>query len=452
MSSSGVMGYYREMKIAVLGFGKQGQSALNYWGKGNEITICDSNADTMPPSGVEVQTGENYLADLDRFNLIIRSPAVHPRDIVAANDERILRKVTTVTEEFFRVCPAPIIGVTGTKGKGTTSTLIAKILEAGGKKVHLGGNIGIPPLDMLADNIQPSDWVVLELANFQLIDLGVSPKIGVCLMVVPEHLDWHTDIAEYIQSKQNLFRHQSPNDLAIFNRANDFSTEVVGISPALKLSYEVPLIGEQPSERNGAYVFGDDIYMDDERVCSVTDVVLLGRHNLQNVCAAIAATWDIIGNDPAIITNVLKNYVGLPHRLELVRTLDGIKFYDDSFSTTPDSAIVAIEAIKGNKIMILGGSDKGANFDTLADTITKNSVKAVVQIGKMGPTIAKALSDRGYTAIHDGGASMESIIHTASEIAQTGDSVILSPACASFDMFKDYIDRGDQFHKVVSSL
>ncbi len=440
------------MKIAVLGYGKQGQSAVNYWSNGNDITVCDKNTELDLPTGVEHQTGDDYLAGLGRFNLIIRSPAVHPRDIVAANDERILRKVTTVTEEFFRVCPAPIIGVTGTKGKGTTSSLITKILETAGKKVHLGGNIGTPPLDMLEGNIQPSDWVVLELANFQLIDLGVSPKIAVCLMVVPEHLDWHTDIAEYIKAKQQLFIHQSSKDLAIFNRINDFSTEVVGVSPAMKLSYEVPNEGQQPGEKNGAYVLGEDIYMDDERVCSIHDVALLGRHNLQNVCAAIAATWDIIGNNAEIITKAVKEYRGLPHRLEMVRDVNGIKYFDDSFSTTPASAEVAMEAVKGSKIMILGGSDKGATFDALADSVVANDVKAVIQIGQIGPIIAKALQDRGYTNIYEGGANMQSIIDAANSHAQNGDSVILSPACASFDMFKDYIDRGDQFHKIVDSL
>ena len=219
------------MKIAVLGYGKQGRAAIDYWQVGNELTVCDKNELKDVPLAVNVISGDSYLANLDAYDLIVRSPAIHPRDIVAANSERILRKVTTVTEEFFRTCPAPIIGVTGTKGKGTTSTLIAKIIETSGDKVHLGGNIGIPPLDMLKDGIKPDDWVVLELANFQLIDLRISPKIAVCLMVEPEHLDWHTDIKEYINAKQQLFIHQSSQDIAIFNRRSDLSASVVEVSP-----------------------------------------------------------------------------------------------------------------------------------------------------------------------------------------------------------------------------
>ncbi|MDQ5885690.1 MAG: UDP-N-acetylmuramoylalanine--D-glutamate ligase [Patescibacteria group bacterium] len=443
------------MKIAVLGYGKQGQSAVNYWGKGNDITVCDKNTELELPSGVEHQTGDDYLAGLDQFNLIIRSPAVHPRDIVAANDERILRKVTTVTEEFFRVCPAPIIGVTGTKGKGTTSSLITKILETDGKKVHLGGNIGTPPLDMLASNIQPSDWVVLELANFQLIDLGVSPKIAVCLMVVPEHLDWHTDIAEYLKAKQQLFIHQNPKDLAIFNRKNDFSSEVVGVSPALKLSYEVPEAGEQPIEKNGAYVLGEDIYMDDERVCSIHDVALLGRHNLQNVCAAIAATWDIIGNNAEVITNAVKDFSGLPHRIEPVKTVNEVTFYNDSFATAAGATIAAINAIANPKVLIIGGFDRGLDLSSLSGEIVKHTadIRSVLLIGATIQRMKSELDKVGYSNYKIVEAKdMQSIVEAARNEAQPGDAVIFSPGFASFDMFKNFEDRGLQYKACVDKL
>jgi len=440
------------MKIAVLGYGKQGKAAVDYWNKGNEITVCDQNAITDLPASIKSVSGPEYLANLDDYDLIVRSPSVHPRDIVAANSEKILRKVTTVTEEFFRTCPAPIIGVTGTKGKGTTSTLIAKIIETSGETVHLGGNIGIPPLDMLKDDIKPTDWVVLELANFQLIDLRISPKIAVCLMVEPEHLDWHTDIEEYVKAKQQLFIHQSSQDMAVFNRLNDLSSAVVDVSPALKISYEVPEIGQEPEDKNGAYVLGDDIYMDDVKVCSISDVKLLGRHNLQNVCAAIAATWDLIDNDPAIIVKALSDYTGLQHRLELIRDFNGIKFYDDSFGTTPETAIVALEALPGSKVVILGGSDKGATYDVLAQAIMNHQVHTVITIGQTGPAIAESLRKAGFTNIFDGGTTMQSIVNVARQHAKTGDTVLLSTACASFGMFKDYIDRGDQFRETVLAL
>ncbi len=440
------------MRIAIVGFDRQGRSALDYWGPGNEITICDRNPDIQVPPNVETRLGEHYLDNLEQFQLIIRTPGLHPKDIVAANNEHILKKVTTVTEEFFRNCPAPIIGVTGTKGKGTTSTLISKILEAAGKRVHLGGNIGIPPLELLKNNIQPSDYVVLELANYQLIDLHVSPAIAICLMVVPEHLDWHTDLREYVVSKQNLFRYQNDDNLAVFNRLNDLSGEVVNVSPALKVSYEVPAESEQPQERHGAYVANDAIYYDDTRICTTDDVALLGHHNLENACAAIAAVWGIIDGDVEGIINVLKTFKGLPHRLELVRELNGISYYDDSFGTTPDSTIVAIKAIPEPKVLLLGGSDKGAAYTELAQAVKNSNVHTVISIGLTGPAIAKDLKEAGFTNIVEGGSDILQIVQTAQQYAKPGDAVLLSTACASFDMFKNYVERGEKFTAAVQAL
>lgn len=443
------------MRIAVIGYGKQGESAVNYWGKGNDITVCDKNTGLQLPDNITGKLGDEYLSDLNSFDLIIRSPAVHPRDIVAANDERILRKITTVTEEFFRVCPAPIIGVTGTKGKGTTSSLISKILEAGGHTVHLGGNIGIPPLDMLAGNIQSNDWVVLELANFQLIDLGVSPLIAVCLMVVPEHLDWHTDMAEYIHSKQNLFKYQDQSGKAIFNRRSDFSAEVAEVSPALKLSYEVPEVGQEPGDKNGAYVLGDDIYMNDEKVCSIHDVNLLGRHNLENVCAAIATTWDLIDNNAEVIKAVLHKFTGLAHRLELVRELNGVKYYNDSFASTPEASAAAMAAIAGPKVMIVGGFDRGLDLSVLAGAISKSAyqVEQVVLIGQTATKIAASLDGNQFSKYTVCEAKdMPAVLKTAQSLAKPGESVVLSPGCASFDMFKNFEDRGLQYKAQVDAL
>ena len=443
------------MRIAVIGYGRQGKAAVEYWGKDNDITVCDSKESLELPDGVESQLGKDYLHDLDRFHLIVRSPLVHPRDIVAANGERILKKVTTVTEEFMRVCPAPIIGVTGTKGKGTTSITITKILEAAGKKVHLGGNIGIAPLEMLKQDIKPSDWVVLELANFQLIDLGISPKIAVCLLVVPEHLDWHTDLAEYITSKQNLFRHQRDTDLAIFNRMSDYSTEVAGVSPALKLSYEVPEPGATPTDRNGAYVLGDEIYMDDEKVCSVNDVKLLGRHSLQNVCAAIAATWELIDHNPEVIKKGLANVHDLPHRLEKVRELNGVTFYNDSFATATGATNAAIAAVTAPKVLVVGGYDRKMEVESLIKGITSHTedIRKVLLIGQSAPRVKEALEQAGFTNFLETDAkNIDEIVQAAVQSAQPGDAVLFSPGFASFGMFKDFEDRGLQYKAAVNAL
>lgn len=434
------------MKIAILGMGGQGQAAYEYWSSGgNELTVCDADLGVRIPEGAESRLGPDYLNNLNKFDLLIRTPALHPSDIVKANSDQpnILSKVTTVTNEFFRVCPSKnIIGVTGTKGKGTTSTLISKILKEAGFRVHLGGNIGIPPLEMLKDDIQPEDWVILELANYQLIDIEYSPPIAVCLMVEPEHLDWHENVDEYIKAKQQLFIHQAKQDIAIYYSKSENSIKVAGATAGQLIPYM-----EQP----GATVEGDTITIDGQEICKTSQLKLLGKHNWQNVCAAVTAAWQIT-QDIAAIRRAVTYFSGLEHRLEFVREVDGIKYYDDSFGTTPETAMVAVEAFAQPKVAILGGSDKGSKYDNLAATIDSNNVRSVVVIGQMGAKIADALRSKGFKDIVQGGNTMEQIVQTAREQAKPGDVILLSTACASFDLFNDYKDRGEQFKNTVLAL
>lgn len=430
------------MKIAILGYGAQGRSAYEYWREGNEITVRDGNEQIELPPGVEKRLGPDHLKGLEEFDLIVRSPIVHPRDIAAANSPAILDKVTTVTNEFFRVCPTKnIIGVTGTKGKGTTSTLIAKMLEAAGKQVHLGGNIGIPPLDLLRDGIQPEDWVVLELANFQLIDLNYSPRIAVCLMVAPEHLDWHADEAEYFAAKSQLFEHQTSGDTAIYFAENAVSKQIAGHGDGRKIPYFA-----EP----GAAVKDNVIVINGQRVCATAELKLLGKHNWQNACAAVTAVWQIT-QDVEAMCGVLTSFSGLEHRLELVRELDGVRYYNDSFGTTPETAMVAIQAFREPKVVILGGSDKGADYGTLAKVVSESNIRKVLLIGEQAGRIGAALQAAGVTNTMPGGTNIDEIVATARAAAQPGDVVLLSPACASFDMFKNYKDRGDQFKRAVQA-
>ncbi len=449
------------MKIAILGFGKQGKSAYEYWDHGdNEITICDSSIVEVP-KGAKTNFETDYLDDLHVYDIIMRSPIIHPRDILASNTEHpeVMEKVTSSTNEFFKVCPTKnIIGVTGTKGKGTTSTLITKILEAAGHKVHLGGNIGTPPLELLKDKIKREDWVVLELANFQLIDLKYSPKVAVCLMIVPEHLDWHKDMLEYIRAKQQLFVHQTSTDLAVFNASNLYSEEVADVSPAHRLSYEVPDIGEDPFNLGGAYVKGDHIYFEGKKVCDVDDVALLGRHNLENVCAAVAATWHIVAstsNKPAdIIKNVVRSFVGLPHRIEIVKQVKGVWFINDSYAVNPSATLAAMKAIEHPQILVIGGFDRGLDMQELVDAIkSSDRVKKVMLIGDSSKRVANIFKQSGYkNFVSSGAKTMKAIVSESFALARKNDAVIFSPAFASFDMFKNFEDRGLQFKAEVNSL
>jgi UDP-N-acetylmuramoylalanine--D-glutamate ligase len=438
------------MKIAILGYGSQGRSAYEYWRQsGNEITVCDADESVELPKDVEKRLGGDYLKDLDSYDLIVRTPALHPREITQANPQApdILEKVTSVTNEFFRVCPTKnIVGITGTKGKGTTSILIGTMLEAMGKRVHVGGNIGIPPLDMLKENIQSEDWVVLELANFQLIDLKYSPPMAICLMVEPEHQDWHNDIDEYIEAKRQLFKHQVEGDIAVYYADNNYSCTIAQASPGFLLPYMA---------KPGAIVTETGKFMiDGQEICTVDDVKLRGKHNWQNVCAAITAVWQI-EQDVKALHRAISSFAGLPHRLELVREVDGVTYFNDSFASAPPATEAAIEAIEGQKVLIVGGHDRGLDLTQLARTIAahQNQLRRLVIMGASGPRLEKALLAHGYRnydLLKD--KTMADIVAHARSCAEQGDSVVLSPGFASFDMFRNFEDRGQQYKDCVNAL
>lgn len=436
--------YDRSVKIAILGYGEQGRSAYEYWNKPeNEITVCDEDTDIKLPGDVSNQLGKDYLDNLDRFDLIVRSPSILPEDITERNSSKILEKTTSVTNEFFKICPTKnIIGITGTKGKGTTSTLLARMLESTGKRVHLGGNIGVAPLDLLKNDIQENDWVVLELANFQLIDLRHSPPIAVCLMIAPEHLDWHSDEKHYYDSKKPLFKHQTADDFAIYFGDSNRSAEIASIGKGRKIPY---------CQKPGALIENNNLVINSEVICSTKDFKLPGEHNWQNICAAATAFWQVEKN-PQAIKEVATTFSGLPYRLELVKEIDGVKYYNDSFGTTPETAQVAVKAFSEPKILILGGSDKGLDYTGLAKTVVENNVKKVLLIGLMAEKIRSALDDAGYKNYAEGGKTIEEIIKNAREASEPGDIILFSTACASFDMFKNYKDRGDKFTRAVNSL
>lgn len=430
------------MKIAIVGFDREGRATYDFFkDQDHQITVCDQNDQLEAPDGVSTKLGEGYLDDLAAFDLIVRTPGLHPGKILEKNPD-VGQKITSGTNLFFENCPTKnVIGVTGTKGKGTTSTLVAKMLEADGKDVHLLGNIGTPMLSALG-SLTKDNWVVLELSNFQLIDLHYSPHIATVLMVVPEHLDWHEDMEEYIAAKQQLFIHQSTDDIAIYYAKNENSLSVADASEGNLIPY---------FDNPGAKVDNQKIRIGDTEICDVSDVKLLGEHNLQNVCAAITTVWQVTQNVEAM-RHVIGSFSGLEHRLEFVSDVAGVQYYDDSFGTTPETAQVAIEAFDKPKIVILGGSDKGASFEDLAKTITRSNVRSVIVIGRMGPVIADSLKKLGYSDVHEGGETMQSIVYKARDLSQSGDIVLLSTGCASFDMFDNYKDRGDQFKQAVKEL
>lgn len=450
------------MNIAILGYDVEGSASYEYFAALDngihQIVIHDQNPDTDVPEGAKSVLGPKYLEDLDEYDLLVRTPGLHPNKILKGR-KHLADKLTSGTNEFLAKSPTKnIIGVTGTKGKGTTSTLISKILETHGSRVFLGGNIGVPALSFLPQ-VGPDDWVVLELSSFQLIDCKYSPNVGVCLMVVPEHLNWHKDMDEYISAKQQLFAHQTVQDLAIYNAGSSYSMDIVRPSQGVKGWYKARqaemLVGYEQEPGRGVWVEKDRIVAGGTDIAGVDELALRGTHNWENVCAAIAATWEVTEHDIEAIRSVITSFSGLPHRLELIRTAADVAYYDDSFGTTPETAIVAIGAFKEPKIVILGGSDKGAEYTDLAKAVVTGNVKTAIVIGETGPAIAAALQDAGFRGVvncYDPVRTMPEIVDVARQLAAPGDVVLLSTGCASFDMFKNYKDRAEQFVAAVNAL
>ena len=449
------------MRIAIAGWGVEGQSAYRFFGPTHSYLIVNEHPrDDFPKESDSVKlqflpsqrppglTGNvqdlSYLDGVDSCDLVIYSVVGYKNlQKKFGGDSALWAKAKSVQHVFFETTKSKnIIGVTGTKGKGTTSTLIAKMLEADNKIVYLGGNIGRSVLDF-AREVKTDDWVVLELSNFQLYSLPHSPHIGVCLMITAEHLDWHPDIDEYLTAKANLFKHQKSDDIAIYFAKDENSKKIAGHSPGKKIPY---------FEAPGAWVREDSmIVVGENEITPATQVKLIGEHNLQNICAAVTAAVEA-GCSLDAIKRVLHSFSGLEHRLELVRSLGGINYYDDSFATTPESAIVALRAFKQPKVVILGGSDKGLPFGALASEIAKANVRQAIVIGQTAEKIAELLTQRGFSNITLDLSSMPEIVNGARNAAKPGDVVLLSTGCASFGMFKDYKDRGEQFQAAVKAL
>jgi UDP-N-acetylmuramoylalanine--D-glutamate ligase len=432
------------MKVAIINYGIEGRAALPYWqAKGAQVTICDQDEHLAVPTGIEAHLGNHYLEDLNGFDIIMRTASVHPSKILAKNPG-VRSKITTTVDEFMRVSPTSnIIGVTGTKGKGTTSMLIVKMLEAAGKQVFLGGNYGISPFDFL-EKLTKDSYVVLEFSSFMLYDITHSPHIGICLMVQPEHLDWHGNETDYYRSKANMFARQGPNDIAIYYADSVISHKIASTSPGDKIAYY-----DEP----GAYIYEGNVMIDQTVLCKTSDLRLLGKHNWQNVCAAITVTWQITQASDAI-RSVLTTFTGLPHRLELVREIRKIRYYNDSFASDPYATEAAIEAIPGYKVLIVGGYERMLPLEQFTKTVTAHpDIRNIVLIGQSAARVAEAFQRVGYNNFRISTAkAMPEIVAEATALTKPGDAVVLSPGFASFDMFKNFEVRGQAFKEIVHAI
>jgi len=400
--------------------------------------------------GVKTVLGEEYLLNITE-DIIFKTPGmrIDTPELLQAKSRGAL--ITSEMEVFFDVCPAKIIAVTGSDGKTTTTTLIYKMLSEQGYKCWLGGNIGTPLLSDV-ENISVTDKVILELSSFQLHSMKSSPNIAVITNLSPNHLDVHKSMEEYINAKENIFAYQDKNDKLILNYDNEITRELCKKSNA-----PVTMFSRNSDIKTGVYISNDIICVNDDEneieVLNTDDILLPGVHNIENYMAAIAAVWGLV--EIKSIQTVAKNFGGVEHRIEFVREIKGIKYYNDSIASSPTRARAGLYSFDKKVIMIAGGYDKNIPFDDLGNDIVKR-VKLLVLMGKTMPKIKTAVENAdGYSENNPPiitADSLKDAVIKSTSLAESGDIIILSPACASFDMFKNFEERGNLFKQIVMEL
>ena len=452
------LGSLRNKTVAVIGIGVSNTPLLRLLlANGIDVTACDKRerddlgalADDLEREGAKLQLGEDYLEGLDQ-DVIFRTPGMRPDvpQLLRAKEQGSV--ITSEMEVFFDVCPCSIIAVTGSDGKTTTTTMIAELLRAAGRTVHVGGNIGNPLLAQ-AGEMNPDDSVVLELSSFQLMTMQKSPHIAVVTNLSPNHLDMHKGMEEYVASKENLFIHQSAADIAIFNLDNDITRE-----QGTRAVGEVRYFTRHAETENGVFLRGDEIIRrkngKESVVMTVQDIKLPGIHNVENYMAAIAAVEDLVEDET--IRQFARTFGGVEHRIELVRTLRGVRYYNDSIASSPSRTIAGLRSFKEKVILIAGGYDKKIPFDVLGPEVVEH-VKLLILCGATAEKIRDAVVNAPEYQPGKPEILMVSpfqkAVETARDRAEEGDVVTLSPACAAFDQFKNFMERGKTYKAIVNS-
>lgn len=441
--------------ITVIGIGISNLPLIKYLvSLGANVTACDrrsaedlgENYTELEKLGVKFNLGDGYLNNLSG-DMIFKTPGMRydvPELLKAKKNGSI---VTSEMEVFFEVCPSHIIAVTGSDGKTTTTTLIHKMMTDAGYKTWLGGNIGNPLLTD-TEKMKENDWVILELSSFQLHTMRKSPEIAVITNISPNHLDMHKDYKEYIDAKKNIMLYQNEGDTLIVNADNQVTADI-GKSANGAVKY---------FSRNGmadVYLDGNIIKRGIVEILNIKDIKIPGMHNVENYMAAIAAVSGLVSKD--VIVNVAKTFGGVEHRIELVRTLDGVKYYNSSIDSSPNRTINTLRVFPNKVIMIAGGKDKGIPYDEIGPALAEH-VKVLILIGATSDKIQEAL-DAEINKTGNGkdievirATSYEDAVNTARSKAHDGDVVLLSPASTSFDMFRNFEERGNLFKKIVNEL
>ena len=454
--------YIKGKKVAVLGLGISNVPAIEYLsGLGAVVCGCDRNIEEKFDEHILSQLrsycdvlhlGDDYLDHLDDYEIILKSPGIKVSTPQIQNAIESGKIVTSEMEIFMALCPCKIIGVTGSDGKTTTTTLIYEMLKREGYRTHVGGNIGTPLFAKL-DSICEEDMVVLELSSFQLQTLRVSPNVAVITNITPNHLDYHVDMDEYTEAKTNIYKQHTEGCRLVLNADNSVTASLESSYP-----YELDMFSRQ-SETHGAYLKDGMIYYHGKEVLDSCHIRIKGVHNIENYMAAICAVYPYVSVET--IFYVATEFSGVEHRMEFVRKLDGVSFFNDSIGSSPTRTIAGIDAQPpGHIVLIAGGYDKNLAFDKLASKILSR-ISAVVLIGATAPKIEAEINRRNKTGKKLPlvvASDMENAVKLANAFAKgfVGDgkdvSVILSPACASFDMYKNFEVRGNHFKSIVNSL
>ena len=443
--------YFRSLtgkRIAVLGLGVSNRPLVRLLLEfGCDVTGCDRTPREkldqevldLEASGAKLRCGDDYLEGV-QADILFRTPGMHPGNPAIQALARKGAKVTSEMEVFFEVCPCSLIAVTGSDGKTTTTTLISEMLKASGKTVWLGGNIGTPLLPLVRQ-MKQDDFAVVELSSFQLMDMTHSPQRAVVTNLAPNHLDVHKDMEEYVEAKKNIFAFQDETGLLVLNQDNAITNGFAGNGTTRKFS-----------RQGSAHVClkGDMITRGGEEVLNIHDILLPGVHNIENYMAAIAAVEGLV--DDETIRQVAKNFGGVEHRIELVRIKDNVRYYNDSIASSPSRTIAGLRSFREKVILIAGGYDKHIPYDVLGPEICEH-VKKLFLCGATAPQIRAAVEscDGEKPVITDCG-KFENAVRAAAAAAEAGDVVLMSPASASFDEFKNFMVRGEFFKKIVKEL
>ena len=443
---------WNDRKIAVLGLGVSNRPLVRMLLEaGCRVTGCDRTPREkldqevldLETQGCALKVGEDYLEGLDA-DLVFRTPGMHPENPALVALRNNGAEVTSEMEIFFECCPCTILAVTGSDGKTTTTTLVSEMLKAAGKTVWLGGNIGTPLLPRCRE-MKEEDYAVVELSAFQLMDMKRSPHVAVVTNLAPNHLDVHKDMDEYIWAKENLFRFQSENDVLILNADNDITSGFTGNGETKFFS--------RRQECHGVWEKDGVIYRNGQPVMEKTDILLPGEHNVENYMAAILAVEGLVEDET--IRQVARTFGGVEHRIELVRVKDGVRYYNDSIASSPTRTIAGLKSFPEKVLLIAGGYDKHIPYDVLGPEVCAH-VKKLFLGGATGPQIRAAVENApeyrpGCPEIVDCG-DFTTAVHAAVAAAESGDVVLMSPASAAFDQFKNFMVRGDYFKKLIMEL